>query len=291
MQLSIILTVAPPAAGKSTWAKKFCKRKGWLEVNRDEIRQELYGPDYKHSTECERVVTKTQKQMALNALDEGQSVVVSDTNVNPKTREIWKQIAKGKGVAYFEKHFKESYDFDLLLERNAARAESEVVPEHVIKNMYVNYREQNFKPYPGFQPGLPSAYIFDIDGTLALMGDRSPYDWHRVGEDEVNIPVWHIMSDISMSTMRPRIILLSGRDCCCTSETESWLESEAIVYDELHMRPAGSHMKDSVVKYDLFKEHVEGKYNVIAVFDDRNQVVDMWRKIGLTCCQVAPGDF
>ena len=33
------------------------------------------------------------------------------------------------------------------------------------------------------------------------------------------------------------------------------------------------------------------KDDVFAVFDDRNQVVDMWRDNGLTCFQVADGDF
>ena len=30
---------------------------------------------------------------------------------------------------------------------------------------------------------------------------------------------------------------------------------------------------------------------VVAVFDDRDKVVKMWREIGLTCMQVAPGNF
>ena len=33
------------------------------------------------------------------------------------------------------------------------------------------------------------------------------------------------------------------------------------------------------------------KNDVFAVFDDRIQVVDMWRQNGLTCFQVADGDF
>jgi hypothetical protein len=34
-----------------------------------------------------------------------------------------------------------------------------------------------------------------------------------------------------------------------------------------------------------------GVDKVAMVFDDRNQVVDMWRSNGLTCFQVAKGDF
>ena len=34
-----------------------------------------------------------------------------------------------------------------------------------------------------------------------------------------------------------------------------------------------------------------GKDHVAMVFDDRQQVVDMWRQNGLTTFQVAQGDF
>jgi hypothetical protein len=41
----------------------------------------------------------------------------------------------------------------------------------------------------------------------------------------------------------------------------------------------------------LFEENMRGKYYIEYVLDDRNQVVDMWRSIGLICLQVAEGDF
>ena len=60
----------------------------------------------------------------------------------------------------------------------------------------------------------------------------------------------------------------------------------------LHMRAADDYRKDDEVKFELYKEHVDDKYFIHYVLDDRNQVVDMWRdKCNLTCFQVAPGDF
>ena len=41
----------------------------------------------------------------------------------------------------------------------------------------------------------------------------------------------------------------------------------------------------------MYEENIEGKYNVVTVFDDRNQVVEMWRSLGLSVCQVNYGDF
>ena len=57
------------------------------------------------------------------------------------------------------------------------------------------------------------------------------------------------------------------------------------------MRTAGDTRKDAVVKAELYEEHVEGRYNVVAVIDDRKRVVDLRRSLGLTCLQVAEGDF
>ena len=45
------------------------------------------------------------------------------------------------------------------------------------------------------------------------------------------------------------------------------------------------------VKHELFNKHVRHDYNVRGAFDDRNQVVEMWRAIGLTVFQVADGNF
>lgn len=136
--------------------------------------------------------------------------------------------------------------------------------------------------------GLPGAIICDIDGTIALRGDRGPFEWKRVGEDVPNDPVISVIESFRDTI---RIILFSGRDEVCRPETKMWLAKHMIPYDELHMRPKDNNEKDSIIKQRLFDEHVRGKYFVEFVLDDRNQVVDMWRANGLTCFQVAPGDF
>ncbi len=135
------------------------------------------------------------------------------------------------------------------------------------------------------------AVIVDIDGTLALRtGDRSPYDWHRVGEDDPNPPVIEFVRIIH-SAGPHRIILMSGRDESCRMQTEMWLDAQLVPFDELHMRAEKDNRKDSVVKEELYRRHVEGRVQVAFVVDDRKQVVDMWRALGLTVFQCADGDF
>lgn len=139
---------------------------------------------------------------------------------------------------------------------------------------------------------MAKAWLVDVDGTLALHhvgpGARSPYDWHRVGEDAPNRPVIDLVTALAE---RDFIVVMSGRDECCRPETEAWLATNVPCYTELHMRPAGDMRKDSIVKRELFETLVAPRWNVLGVIDDRDQVVAMWRSIGLMCAQVAPGNF
>lgn len=135
--------------------------------------------------------------------------------------------------------------------------------------------------------GLPRALICDIDGTLAHMGERSPYDWHRVSEDTVD----QIVIDILRHFDDRVIILVSGRDESCRDITQQWLSDNRVPFQHLYMRPANDNRKDTIIKQELYDNYIKDKFNVQFVLDDRNQVVDMWRQNGLKCLQVAEGDF
>lgn len=133
---------------------------------------------------------------------------------------------------------------------------------------------------------LPKAIIVDIDGTLAKMNGRSPFDWSRVKEDMCN----EIIKGIS-NAYPNTVIIFSGRDSVCRQDTIEWLESNGIKYSQLFMREEGNFEKDAIIKRRLFEENIRGKFFIEYVLDDRNQVVRMWRDMGLTCLQVADGDF
>lgn len=136
--------------------------------------------------------------------------------------------------------------------------------------------------------GKTRAIICDIDGTIAHMGERSPYDWHKVGTDNPD----KIVIDLLRRHDDRVVILLSGRDEVCRSETVQWLAENRVPFHYLHMRPEGDNRKDSIVKRELFEEYIRDHFNVEFVLDDRNQVVDMWRnELGLKVLQVAAGDF
>lgn len=133
-----------------------------------------------------------------------------------------------------------------------------------------------------------SAVIVDIDGTIALMNGRTPYEYHRVNEDAPNAPIIELVRMLAGSNA---IIYCSGRESSCRKETLEWLEANNLPEGSLFMRSQGDLRKDSVIKKNIYEKYIQDRFNVKYVLEDRNQVVEMWRSLGLTVLQVAGGDF
>lgn len=289
MQKVIILR-GLPASGKSTWAKEKVDKGGgmWKRINRDELRAMI--DNWKWSPEREKFIVETRNWILYNALMAGYNVIVDDTNLSDKNVSHLKETIKTYStvsknlVDVIIKFF--DVPLDECIKRDLKRPIS--VGEKVIKDMYNKYlrpKPENIVPLTG----LESVILCDIDGTLALMRNRSPFDWDKVEDDDYNIKIRNLLY---LLKDQHKIILFSGRDSVCRDKTESWLMCKGIPYDLLYMRSQGDIRKDSIVKREMFDQYIRGKYNVEFVLDDRNQVVDMWRnELGLTCFQVAEGDF
>lgn len=141
---------------------------------------------------------------------------------------------------------------------------------------------------------LPKAVIVDIDGTVALRGDREPYDWDKVGEDLPNMPVIRVINALWMHEHYcgedVKIIFMSGRPEQCRKQTELWLDANVGLPYWLLMRGDGDFRMDWIVKNDLFSQ-VRDRYHILSAWDDRDQMVRYWRKLGLQCFQVGDGTF
>lgn len=139
-------------------------------------------------------------------------------------------------------------------------------------------------------PSKPSAVIVDVDGTLALIQDRSPYSHHGVLKDKPNAPV--IVVARALAAQGHVLVIVSGRSEVAREDTELWLRRHLGIdfYGPL-MRADRDDRKDAIIKREIYHREIEPRYEVLCVLDDRDQVVSMWRKLGLTCLQVAPGDF
>lgn len=138
------------------------------------------------------------------------------------------------------------------------------------------------------------AIICDLDGTLAILNGRSPYDASTAMEDVLNEPVANILSVYDNQTLFDiDLILLTGRYDTYRKQTIEWLAKHKIThYKQLYMRSATDKRQDTIFKKEIYEKYIKNEYDVIFVLEDRNQVVDMWRKeLGLTCLQVEYGDF
>ena len=164
--------------------------------------------------------------------------------------------------------------------------------------------------------------IFDIDGTLAniehrrpfVTGEKKDFDSFNAAmkydiPNEPIVDLLHMCDDASK-----QIIFCTGRmeqyrevtrnfllDDCAFEETyhtsihKSSRESiERHIDAFLIMRPdERRHDPDSEIKQDMLNEILKtvDKRNILFAVDDRKRVVDMWRANGITCLQVAEGNF
>lgn len=285
----LVLTVGVPGSGKSTLAKKFTSQ-GFVQVERDLLRMALYGAWYSKGVD-EKRITHVHEDQIRTALLAGKDVIVSDTNINPTTREHLIKFGSSFGAEIQVVHVAPYMLLDDLIERNANREEqSKVVPVGVVQQMYTSYREQFPIMAPAYDPLKPDAFLFDIDGTVADMtGVRGAFDWKKVGLDKPHSDVIEVLKILEAAGNK--LIGVSGRDEVCRDETKDWLLEYMSGEYVPFMRPEGSQIKDSAVKHDLYHRYIAPYYNVKGVFDDRDQVVRTWRSMGLRCYQVAPGNF
>lgn len=183
-------------------------------------------------------------------------------------------------------------------------------------------------------------YIFDLDGTLALIEHRRHFverpsikcfDCHGVNrrncvqcsdldagwkpdwksffsacvDDKPNPPVIRTLQ--ALRKANAEIWIWSGRSDEVKAQTVEWLSKNGCLGnnpnrflsawpfgapERFRMRRAGDHRLDVVLKREWLSEIEPPEYSrLTAVFDDRASVVQMWRDAGVTCFQVAPGEF
>lgn len=267
--------------------------------------------DGKFSKQNEELVISVQNQVIRDAIAAGYDVIVDNTHLVRQTVNKLHRLAASIGdVTVIEKAF--NVPVDVCLERNAEREGQARVPENAIYNMAkaaginrgrkidertVFYADQSVQVVQ--DPSLPHAVICDLDGTLALLNGRNPYDASKCEDDLLNEAVAQCI--LAMHAVGKKIIFMSGREDRYKPQTIRFIEKHLLVErdgdvtvmpHELHMRSTNDTRRDSIVKTELFNRHVKDKFYVEFVLDDRSQVVrETWRAMGLNCFQVAEGNF
>lgn len=291
---TIVILKGLPASGKSTYAKKLVAENPnmYKRINRDDLR--FMFDDYKFSKGNEKFVKKIRDVLIMEALRDGKHVIVDDTNLSPKNELRIRQLAKeysnetGHQVTVKVKEFE--VDLEECIRRDLKRARS--VGAKVIRQMYKQWKggEKKGRVYAEQNGELPKAIVCDLDGTLSIIHGRSPFDGSKCEQDLPNWPVINLVKNYRK--LGYKIIFLSGRQGEFQKETEAWIANHEIEYDHLWMRAPKDSRKDSIIKRELFEENIQGKFYIEFMLDDRNQVVDLWRKeLNLPCFQVYYGDF
>lgn len=320
--LKVILTVGIPASGKSTWAKEQVSKdpEGTVRINRDDLRIMLN--NYQYSTSNEKLVIQLKNFAILSALKHNRNVIIDETNLVRSNFTDICDMARSlnKDIMVLEKTF--YIDLQEAIDRDSQRIGPAHVGKQVISKFWKKSGGKLFQHYncrveiispknaniinkPIVNVSLPNAIICDLDGTLALFNTlnkdgsvsikhhnahtRSPYNASDCEHDLLNEAVAKVVTTLYKENYK--VIFCSGREDIYRTQTENFINNHLKIDYELFMRKSGDQRKDSIIKEEIYKNNIEGKYNVLLVLDDRNAVVEYWRSIGLPCFQVAEGNF
>lgn len=301
----IIVLQGPPACGKSTRALELLTEYGSdkaVIVCRDSIR-EACGVYWVPSRE--NYISDIEKGAVIAALEHDMIPIIDATNLNPKTIEKWKKIAKeyDAGIEWIE--VVEPYQEALKRDSNPGRKRP--VGKKVLRNFYMKYYPHLIAPMSDdrkmieFNTAKKKAIIVDIDGTIALRQNRSPFDYEKVGEDKVDHRLGHLLRNLICEY---EVFFVTGRENIgnCYELTKKWLNDNIYPLQghdgflpvdnwKLFMRGEGDHRSDEITKKEIYENRIAPWYDVVCVFEDRNRVVKMWRDLGLLVAQVYDGDF
>lgn len=308
---TLILTICRglQGSGKSTWAINQVIRSNGatVRVSRDDLRYMQYGVHVLNDPRNEKGITKNEHDLIRDGLLNKRNVIVDGINLSAKKTQDIIRIAHefdGKVQIRFQDF---PVSIAVCVERDKERASKGLrhVGEDIIRatakrhfvdkdgtlpSLPANAYEKIFKNVTLKQDeSLPSAWIVDFDGTIAEMGERNPYDWMKVDEDE---PIFHSIKLVQdLKKAGHTIIILSGRDAVCRQISENWLNVYEVPYDMFLMRAENDNRSDSIIKKEIMESYILGTYFVAGCLDDRKRVVEEYRNMGLFVAQVANGMF
>ena len=291
-----------PASGKSTTRRQLCEQHPGIAVASNDDISNTLGDGQDRSRKKGQQIAEIREKLIEDTLGRGNSIIVDNTHIWHATISRLREIA--------DKHDASTITIDLTdvpfedcKARNSLRDGHERVPDDVMDKMHNELERQRSRTktsrphqqrkYQGMTtishtPGLKDAVVCDLDGTLAIVGDRSVYDAKNCHVDQLNTTTWGAVRGWLHVHDNHELVLCTGRSEKDRAATETWLATHGISYTALIMRQNGDRRKDFETKRDLYETHIRPFWNVHLVWEDRQGVVDMWRNLGIACHQVDP---
>ena len=294
----LILTRGIQGSGKTTWARQWVEEdpENRVRINNDDIRNML-GKYWVLSRES--LVSNIKEDLVKNAMNRGYDIVVDNMNLNPKEILFWKRIVNenNKDVDSY-KYEIEYKDFFISLEecirRDAMR--SNPIGEKVIRETWKRYKHfiqttevekyvNNLRKYTG----KPKCIVIDMDSTMCFNTTKRPWFGDGAAEGMINDVPNTGMCDMIRKLQEDFVIVVAtGRDTTQEAVTKEWLAKQGINPDEFYFRTNKDCRKGVVVKKEQIEAILE-KYDIVAIFDDCEPIVNMYREMGLTVLQPNKG--
>ena len=294
---TLTMLVGPPGSGKSTMAKNYLNTRLDVAHRTVYVNQDSQGK-FQHMENFRA------------ALRDGKDIIVDRMNFSKAQRNNYLEQARELGyhIVIHVLHV----PYAVCLERAIARKDHETIKDETNARQALNFFFRTYERVEDWEANQvdrhyplgekPSAIICDLDGTLCNIEHRRHHVRRTDGQkknwmafmDGIKDDTVHDWCASILFNMRHnrKIVLCSGRSEQEREKTETWLRMHGFDYHEnLFMRQGGDSRQDFLVKEILLDFEILTRYTPYFMIDDRQQVVDMWRKRGYVCLQCDVGDF